>query len=197
MCAATSLPQRRREQRWGTRRAPPARTAACEGQEPGRGGRQRERGRGSPRKPHAGAEVHSPGRRALRHLHTRGPSPRGGGWGFGQEKAPVGCSREAGLCLLLSLAWVSPCCFGEKVNATTDGSSKEPRTRQMRLKQNVPWIYESHQTASVAGHFSVQGAAASRCTDTVYLNFPTCSEEAPPSSLSYWRRKPRHRAPGG
>lgn len=38
--------------------------------------------------------------------------------------------------------WVSPCYFGEKVNATPGGSSKEPRARQMRLKQNVPSIHE-------------------------------------------------------
>lgn len=100
------------------------------------------RGPGLPQKATGRGGVHSPGRRVLRHLHTRDPNPRGGGWGIGQEEASGGCSREAGICCPRSLAWVSPCYFREKVNATPGGSSKEPRARQMRLKQNVPSIHE-------------------------------------------------------
>lgn len=67
-----------------------------------------------------------------------------GEWAEGicRKKASLRCSLQAGVCLPVSPAWVSPYYFGEKVNATTDISSKEPWTAQNEIETKCSTIRE-------------------------------------------------------
>lgn len=90
-----------------------------------------------PRKPYAGAEMHSPGRLVLLPLQTHCLNPSGGGWVIGQGKASMGCSLEAGICFPLSLSGSHHTGLEKRSTLQVTTPPRNPGQGSTRLRQNA------------------------------------------------------------